>query len=300
VTQQTIVAYFDTRAEAKTAKAALASAGVALEAIRLLPEEDTTSTYTRESTETSYDYRRDEGGFWKSLGDLFLPDEDRYGYAEGLSRGGAALSVVTDEAHYDEVARVLEENGADNIDEREAEWRSAGWSGYTAPEATAATGTTSDTTTAASLAPRGATAADDDEAIQVVEETLRVGKRQVDKGRVRIRSYVVETPVQEEVSLRAERVLVDRRPVDRLATTADLASAEKTIEAEERVEEAVISKEARVVEEIGLRRDSEEHVETVSDTVRKTEVEVVDERTDGTSTSTGTLPGATERNPTSR
>jgi len=277
MSEQTIVAYFDTRAEAKSAKAALVSAGVALDAIRLLPEEDTPSTYTREG-ETSYDYQRDEGGFWKSLGALFLPDEDRYGYAEGLSRGGAALSVVTDEAHYDQVARVLDENGADDIDEREAEWRSAGWSGYTTTEGAAATAMTSDTTTAASLAPSGATTANDDEAIQIVEETLRVGKRQVNKGQVRIRSYVVETPVHEEVSLRAEHVFLERRPVDRPATSADLNFADKTIEAEERVEEAVISKEARVVEEIGLRRDSEEHVETVSDTVRKTEVEVVDER----------------------
>lgn len=300
MSEQTIVAYFDTRAEAKTAKAALASAGVALDAIRLLPEEDAASTYTREGAETSYDYRKDEGGFWKSLGDLFLPDEDRYSYAEGLSRGGAALSFVTDEAHYDEVARILDENGTVDVEEREAEWRSAGWSGYTATEGAAATAMTSDTTTATSFAASGVATGDDDEAIQVVEETLRVGKRQIDKGRVRIRSYVVETPVHEEVSLRAERVVVDRRPVDRLATSADLDFTDKTIEAEERVEEAVVSKEARVVEEIGLRRDSEERVETVSDTVRKTEVEVVDERSGGTSTSTGISREGTERGPKSR
>ena len=91
-----------------------------------------------------------------------------------------------------------------------------------------------------------------------------------------------------------------RRPVDRLATSADLDFTDKTIEAEERVEEAVVSKEARVVEEIGLRRDSEERVETVSDTVRKTEVEVVDERSGGTSTSTGISREGTERGPKSR
>lgn len=169
MSEQTIVAYFDTRAEAKTAKAALASAGVALDAIRLLPEEDTASTYIREGAETSYDYRKDEGGFWKSLGDLFLPDEDRYSYAEGLSRGGAALSFVTDEAHYDEVARILDENGTVDVEEREAEWRSAGWSGYTATEGAAATAMTSDTTTATSLAASGVATGDDDEAIQVVE-----------------------------------------------------------------------------------------------------------------------------------
>ncbi|MEQ1956646.1 DUF2382 domain-containing protein [Mesorhizobium sp. CN2-181] len=55
---------------------------------------------------------------------------------------------------------------------------------------------------------------------------------------------------------------------------------EKVIEAEEHTEEAVISKEARVTEEIGLRRQSVERSKTVSDTVRHTEVEIEDERSE--------------------
>ena len=39
-----------------------------------------------------------------------------------------------------------------------------------------------------------------------------------------------------------------------------------------------MSKEARVTEEIGLHRESQERTETVSDSVRRTEVEVEDER----------------------
>ena len=58
---------------------------------------------------------------------------------------------------------------------------------------------------------------DGTEAIPIVEEQLRVGKRQVAGGRVRVRSYVVETPVQEQVTLRDETVRVERRPVDRPA-----------------------------------------------------------------------------------
>ena len=56
------------------------------------------------------------------------------------------------------------------------------------------------------------------------------------------------------------------------------AFVDRTLEAEERAEEAVVGKEARVTEEIGLRRESDERTETVSDTVRRTEVEVEDER----------------------
>ena len=118
----------------------------------------------------------------------------------------------------------------------------------------------------------------DDEVIPVVEERLRVGKRDVNLGRVRVRSYVVETPVSEDVSLRSDRVEIERRPVDRALDAGDAAFTDRVIEAEEHAEEAVIQKEARVTEEIGLRKTSEEHTETVSDTVRHTEVEVEDER----------------------
>ncbi len=135
---------------------------------------------------------------------------------------------------------------------------------------------------AARMAPAG-----NDETIQVVEERLRVGKREVAKGAVRIRSYVVERPVEEQISLHEERVDVERRPVDRAVTAADNALfQERTIEARAVGEEAVVSKTARVVEEVGLHKEASDRVKTVRDTVRRTEVEV-----DGQPTTTGTRPG---------
>ena len=308
--QQTVIAYFDSRSEAEAARQALLGDGVAASAIKLLPEEGSTSTYTRSSTETSYDRQSDQGGFWASLGDLFLPDEDRYAYAEGMSRGGIALSVTTDEASYDRVADLLERSGADNIDEREAQWKSAGWSGYSADTTgSATTVATSATTATTSMASTGATGAAsmsrdaavaDDGTIQVVEEQLRVGKRMAEGGRVRVRSYVVETPVEAQVELRSSHVTIERRPVDRAATAADLTTGDRTLEARESREEAVIAKEARVVEEIGLRSQEETQTQTVSDTVRKTEVEVVDERTGEVVSDGTTLTGGTTRDPQRR
>ena len=116
------------------------------------------------------------------------------------------------------------------------------------------------------------------ETIPVVEERLRVGKRDTSHGRVRVRSYVREKPVSAEVELRDERVEIDRRAVDRPLGDAEDAFRDQVIEAEERREEPVISKEARVVEEIDLRRREDIRRETVSDTVRRTEVEVEDDR----------------------
>ena len=135
-----------------------------------------------------------------------------------------------------------------------------------------------------------------DESIKVMEERLRIGKREVASGAVRIRSYIVERPIEENVKLHEERVSVDRTPVDRPATSADLAGAfqERTIEARATSEEAVIAKEARVVEEIGLNKQATDRVETIHDTVRKTEVEI--EGADAAATH-GTLHGSTEGNP---
>jgi uncharacterized protein (TIGR02271 family) len=115
--------------------------------------------------------------------------------------------------------------------------------------------------------------------IPLVEERLRVGKREVAQGRVRVRTYVVETPVQEQVTLREEHVEVERRPVDRPLTDADRVDfKDRTIEATETSEEAVIGKEARVREEVVVRKEAGERTQTVSDTVRRTEVEVEDDR----------------------
>lgn len=133
---------------------------------------------------------------------------------------------------------------------------------------------TAGTTTGATMA---ATAGDTD-TIKVMEERLRVGKREVAAGAVRVRSYVVERPVEEQVRLHEERIQVERHPVDRPVTAADAAGAfqERTIEARASAEEAVVSKDVRVVEEIGLHKEATDRTETVRDTVRKTEVEVED------------------------
>ncbi len=52
---------------------------------------------------------------------------------------------------------------------------------------------------------------------------------------------------------------------------------------EEIDEEAVVGKTARVVEEVGIRKDATERTETIRDTVRSTKVDIEDGRTVGTS-----------------
>jgi uncharacterized protein (TIGR02271 family) len=184
----------------------------------------------------------------------------------------------------------LEEAGAVDIEERAESWRAEGWGGYSGAASGLGMGAAGmsqgrdaleDRADVAGLGDAGLGAGRDigtDETIPVVEERLRVGKRDTSYGRVRVRAYVVEEPVSESVTLREERVEVERRPVDRLVQAGDDLFRDRTIEAEETREEAVVQKDARVVEEVGLRKRSETRAETVSDTVRHTEVEVEDGR----------------------
>ncbi|GLC62002.1 hypothetical protein PLESTB_001828800 [Pleodorina starrii] len=206
--------------------------------------------------------------------------EDRYTYAEGLSRGGVLVTVTgLTAAHYDQVLDILDDEGTVDLAEREESWRSEGWGGYeVSPHATEARTVGSSVSDDGSYADTSAQA--DDESIPIVEERLRVGKRDTSHGRVRVRAYTVEEPVSETVNLREDRVELERRPVDRAVTDADTAFRDRTVEAEEYVEEAVVSKEARVVEEVSLRKTSDTRQETVTDSVRHTEVEIDDERSD--------------------
>ena len=83
-------------------------------------------------------------------------------------------------------------------------------------------------------------------------------------ARLRAQTRVEETPVEETVHLREERVEVERRPVDRPASPEDLdRMRDKTIEMSEHREEPVVEKTARVVEEVSLRKDVEEREEII-------------------------------------
>lgn len=111
--------------------------------------------------------------------------------------------------------------------------------------------------------------------LPVVEEQIRIGKRAVETGGVRVRSRVEEVPVEESVRLREERVHVERRPANRPVTDADARAMEGgEIEVTERSEEAVVAKRARVVEEVVVNKEVVERDEAVRDSVRRTEVEV--------------------------
>ncbi|WP_246498887.1 YsnF/AvaK domain-containing protein [Microvirga soli] len=227
------------------------------------------------------------GGLTGSLVDAGVDENDAHAYAEGIRRGGALVTVRASDTEVDRIVDILDDEGTVDFDERETTWRSEGWTGASAT-ATGANGLKD----RASSTARGT-----NEVIPVAEEELHVGKREVNRGRVRLHSRVIERPVQEQVTLREERVAVERRPASGATQAGAFAGdpfQERTIEVEERGEEAVVSKEARVVEEVVVRKQADQRTETISDTVRKTEVDVEDER-GNTVSRTGTTGKPSDR-----
>lgn len=125
-----------------------------------------------------------------------------------------------------------------------------------------------------------------DETLKLAEEQVDIGKRRVSDGVVRLRRYTVEEDVSEDISLFDQHADVFRHAVDEPAYLNDVDWSEKTIEVEESHEVPTVNKTARVREEVGLRTEGNERVETVKDTVRRQEVEVDKSGTDRLSSDT--------------
>ena len=185
---------------------------------------------------------------------LGAPAREAQFWAQGVHSGGTLLNVHTTEDRAEEAMEILDRMGARSLQDAAAPATSAAAGGTSAGVGHATAGET---------------------IIPVVEEQIAVGKRQVERGGVRVLTRVTQTPVQEQVTLREEHVTVERHPVDRAVTEADnVALREGAIELTETAEEAVVSKQAHVVEEVVVGKEASERTETVQDTVQRTVVDV--------------------------
>jgi uncharacterized protein (TIGR02271 family) len=269
----TVVGLFDDRSEAQAAMQQLVQHGFIRENIDLSNRSTSDATSTSTSASTTNSTTGTEGvgdsisNFFSSL---FGGDETTVNnYTNAASEADAILAVQVDSAERAaEAADILDSNGAIDVDERAAGYNQQNFSG--------ATENTSGNTTAA----RNTANLQETASIPVIEEELQVGKREVETGGARVRSRIIEKPVEASVRLREEHVVVNRRPVNRAVTDADMANfSEGEIALTERSEVPVVAKQARVVEEVEVGKQVSEREETVRDTVRRTDVEV-DETTD--------------------
>ena len=241
------VCLFHQPEHARAAVQALRSAGIGGDGVQTLGDEEASST----------------GMGIEDLTALGVPERDNQHLQEGLRRGGVIVSLQAPDDRSAEIERIFHKYSADKIDETDFQG---------APAAYAAE-------------PTG-TRVEDGTVIPVAEESLVVGKREVDRGGVRVLRRTVEEPVQETVNLHEEHVVLERRPVDRAVTDADLRAGNQDIELVETAEVPVVQKVARVVEEVRVGKVESDRTEVVQDSVRHTEVDV--EQVDGYVTRSGT------------
>ncbi len=264
----TLAGVFDDYDDAERARDRLSAAGFGHDAVQITPERSAWG-----SGDPSWGGRAEQqGGLRGFFASLFGgADEETHGhYSEAVRRGSVVATVtLQDDSQISRATEILEDCGAIDVDERVERWRAAGYEGYD-PQAKPLTRDE---------------IARDRETLQVIQEDLKIGKRAVQRGAVRVHRRISETPVQEQVTLNEERAVVERRPVDRPATSADLAAfQEGEMEIRETSEEPVVSKTARVVEEVEVGKEATQRTETVNDTVRRTDVDVerTGERTSAT------------------
>ena len=195
------------------------------------------------------------GNISQSLTGANVPQQTARFYEEGVRRGGSLVTLHVENKEVDSAMEIIERHNAVDIDERAQQYRGAGFTDFDMGEARQSA--------------RG------EAVLPVIEEELQVGKRAVQRGGVRVYSRVTERPVEETITLREEQVHVERRPVNREVSTADMANLKDgTLEVTTTAEEAVVGKQARVVEEVVVGKETVQHEETIRDTVRRTDVEV--------------------------
>ena len=114
-------------------------------------------------------------------------------------------------------------------------------------------------------------------AVPVVEEELTATTRSVERGAVRVETNVTEREETLSVPVTEERVHVERHAVDRPATPADIAADGAVIDVPIHGEEVDLQKQARVVEEVEISKEAVQQTEQVTGTVRREDVEVVEE-----------------------
>ena len=198
---KTVVGLFSTMAQANQVKQKFVSEGYEAQQIKVMADDDEEESSS--TTANPKDYTDIGSGgvtgvgekishFFRSLagGD----DHAHEHYATGVNAGGALLAATVPDNEADVVASLLKQYGAREIEDASSTHDKA--SEYAAEGA----------------------------AIPIIEEELVVGKREVDRGGVRVYSHVTERPVQADVTLREESVHVERRPVNRPATAADFAA----------------------------------------------------------------------------
>jgi uncharacterized protein (TIGR02271 family) len=195
-----------------------------------------------------------EPGIWKRLFGRDLEHEEAAVLGHSFKEGSVIVVVRVAESHAPTVMSLLDRHKPVDVLDRAKIY---GMAGATAAAAEARTPVKS---------------AEDPEMLRLAEEQINVGKRLVESGHTCVRRYVVEKPVDANITLHEEHVEVIRRAISDPANVTDTDWSDKTIEVTDTMEEAVVDKTAHVIEEVVIRKQGSDRTQTVHDTVRRQQV----------------------------
>jgi uncharacterized protein (TIGR02271 family) len=262
---ETLVAVYDTPAHADAAVNALKAAGFAesdisvFDSARLKAGKSTLSQGVKET------------GLWHRLfgTDVYEHEADIYG--QTIEDGGVVISVRVPPNEVAHATAVLNIHRPVDVHDR----------AVTAGVAPAARVETIEKKIEAvplaamqQVAVSPKLAAAQPEVLRLAEEQLQVGKEMVEEGRTRVRRFVTERDVTQDVTLHDEHAEVIRKAISDPKYVGEIDWADGTIEIIETAEHALVNKTARIVEEVGLKKIGADHVETIRDKLRRQQVEI--------------------------
>jgi uncharacterized protein (TIGR02271 family) len=262
---ETIVAVFDTPQHAQAAVDALKTGGF---------HGDDISVFDRSrlaGSGTSVKQGLKEAGLWRRIfgGDIAHHEAEVFG--QTVEEGGTVVSVRVLENEVAHATGILDVHRPVDIHDRAITTGIAPAARVeSVAKEIAATPLAPDQRIAAS--PKAAP----QDVLRLAEEQLQVGKTMVETGRTRVRRYTTERDVSADVSLHEEHAEVLRRAISEPASFKDVDWADSEIEVVETAEQALVSKTARVVEEVALKKVGTDHVETIRERLRRQEAEVLD------------------------
>jgi uncharacterized protein (TIGR02271 family) len=203
-----------------------------------------------------------EPNLWHKLFGRDVADYEAKVYGRTVEDGGAVLTLRTEESDLPKAMGILNQHHIVDVKRRAMEM------GLKTPSEGAPTAL-------AELPARPLTTEiDKGEVLRLAEEQLEVGKRLVTEGTTRIRRFVIEKPVEAQVTLHEEHVEIVRRAVSTSASPDGVDWAEKTIEIIDTHEEPVLSKSAHIAEEVRIDKKATDRVETIREQVRRQDVKV--------------------------
>jgi uncharacterized protein (TIGR02271 family) len=115
----------------------------------------------------------------------------------------------------------------------------------------------------------------DEARITLSEEEVKIGKREVEAGGIRLRKIIRTETVNQPVELQREEIVIERVPAkDRPTSRTDVAFREEEIYIPLRREEPVVEKTARTREEVRVGKKRETETREVTETVRREDVDI--------------------------